>query len=145
MIYLLIWLYSIMHWFTLLNATGLHVWRAEIWVWEQTDNRSKMHPYCTSPSSICVAASRPVLAGMKRGVAGLSRNMSVWHSTLTSSMWSLSSSKYISKIHISERFQHLISEFITVLSDGKMHGHSEIYTYAHGKVWLGCVVIQGRL
>lgn len=96
------------------------------------------HPYCTSPSSICVAASRPVLAGMKRGVAGLSRNISVWHSTLTSSMWSLSSSRYISKIHISERFHHLISEFITVLSDGKMHVHSEIYTYAHGLVRLCC-------
>lgn len=31
----------------------------------------------TSPSSICVATSFPVLAGMKSGVAGLSKNASV--------------------------------------------------------------------
>lgn len=37
---------------------------------------------------------------MKRGVAGLSRNMSVCNSTLTSSIRSLSSSRYSSKIRI---------------------------------------------
>jgi len=31
----------------------------------------------TSPSSICVATSFPVLAGMKSGVGGLSKNASV--------------------------------------------------------------------
>lgn len=51
----------------------------------------------TSPSSICVATSLPVLAGTKKGVGGLSKNASVWHSTSTSIIRSLISSRYSSR------------------------------------------------
>lgn len=54
-------------------------------------------PLHTSPSSICVATSFPVLAGMKSGVGGLSKNASVWHSVSTSIIRSLISSKYRSR------------------------------------------------
>lgn len=47
----------------------------------------------TSPSSICVSTSLPDLAGMKSGVAGLSRKASVWHSISVATMTSLSSSR----------------------------------------------------
>lgn len=53
--------------------------------------------YYTSPSRISVATSLPVLAGIKSGVGGLSKNASVWHSISTSIMRSAISSRYNSK------------------------------------------------
>lgn len=51
----------------------------------------------TSPSSICVPTSLPVLAGMKSGVAGLSRKASVWQSMSEVTVTSLNSSRKCSE------------------------------------------------